>query len=120
MSARFLTPLRVEIDRRARKNFVRLTEPLIFETSWGQQFEVPVGFWTDMASVPPFGRPVYSRLEADTASAAVLHDWLLATACVPRWFADGIFFEGLKASGASPLKCTIMWAGVRAWGIIST
>ncbi len=54
----------------------RLTSPLIWTGTKGDQFTVPIGFVTDFATVPRFliwKTPPYGAY----TRAAVLHDWLL-------------------------------------------
>ncbi len=89
-------------------------KPLIFQGR-DQRFEVPVGFVTDMASVPrafwtlwpPVG--VYSL-------AAVLHDYLYATGIVSRKDADGIFRRAMRVSGTGRFTRWPLYWGVRLGG----
>lgn len=117
MAARFDNALRIELDRSGDKQAAILTEPLIFVTSWGYKIAVPDGFRSDLASIPRLGRVLLDRMEGDTASAAVVHDYLYTTHIAPRWMADGIFYEALAASGSPRWKRFLMWVGVRIGGL---
>jgi hypothetical protein len=82
-------------------------------------YTVPAGFLTDLASIPrllwtPLGHPA-----GRYAQAAVLHDWLLDVAAVPRARADRIFLEAMQVLGVPSLQRWLMYAGVRAWGMLT-
>ena len=112
---KFTSPLVVAIvpdDERP----VRLKEPLTFVTAWNYIIEVPIGFQSDLASIPRIARPFWSRLDGETAAAAVLHDYLYATHMTSRLQADNIFYEALNASGVRAFKRTVMWLAVRTFG----
>ncbi len=96
-----------------------LDKPLRYRSSnergGGRIFEVPVGFDTDLASVPWAFRRVAARWSA-SARAATLHDWIYRTAAVERGLADSIFWEGLRASGVNRFTAWAMWVAVWATG----
>jgi hypothetical protein len=81
---------------------------------------VPIGFNTDLASVPrPFWPlfPTHGRY----APAAVLHDWLYWAAQVgnepiDRGYADGVLRRASGDLGVSWPVRWAMWSGVRAGG----
>lgn len=76
---------------------------------------VPIGFETDLASVPRY--PLVFWLTGDVAhEEAVLHDWLYVTRQLPRSKADAIFREAMATTGKSAWRRWIMWAGVRVGG----
>jgi hypothetical protein len=77
---------------------------------------VPIGFKTDLASIPrvlwnvlpPLGR--YDR-------AAVLHDWLYRTGQgLTRSQADSVFREAMGVDGVGGLVRFTLYLGVRAGG----
>jgi len=76
---------------------------------------VPVGFHTDLASVPrplwafipPYGR--YIR-------AAIIHDYLYIKGGLPRRGADRVFLSLMKTDGVPFWKRTLMYAAVRGFG----
>ena len=74
---------------------------------------VPVGFQTDLVSVPAIARMFVSKL--DGVEASCLHDWHYSTKTVRRKTADRIFLEMLK--GVVPeYKRWAMYAALRAGG----
>ncbi|MDE2106452.1 MAG: DUF1353 domain-containing protein [Patescibacteria group bacterium] len=76
---------------------------------------VPVGFVTDLASVPkifwdilpPFGK--YTE-------AAVVHDWLYRRQFTTRKFADGCLRAGMKACGVPRWQVVVIYYAVRWFG----
>lgn len=48
--------------------------------------------------------------------AAALHDWLYATAMLPRADADRAFRQALRSCGVARWRSWLMWAGVRLGG----
>lgn len=82
-------------------------------------YTVPAGFLTDLASIP---RPLWTLLGHPAgryAQAAVLHDWLLEVAAVPRARADSIFLEAMEVLGVPRLQRRLMYLGVRAWDVLT-
>lgn len=78
---------------------------------------VPMGFKTDLASIPRIMWPVFSPSDYDSIAPAVLHDWhYCCVTKVSRKRADDIFYYGLIAHGMWPLKAYVYWVGVRASG----
>ena len=91
-----------------------LVEPIVYQGRT-QQFTVPVGFRTDLASVPRalvWLLPRYGRY----TRAAILHDFLWqkgADVGVSRPDADGIFRRAMRELGVPFLRRWMMWAAVR-------
>ncbi len=86
-----------------------------------EQFEVPAEFCTDFASVPTICTWLIPRYGVYTR-AAVLHDYLCQEAHVGRFNradADGIFRRCLRELGVSFTRRWLMWAAVRAGGLMS-
>lgn len=81
-----------------------------------RQFSVPVGFYTDFASVPRFMPIAYACLGDTAHEPAVVHDWLYYGAFTDRKTADDIFLEAMKAWGMSPWRYYPIYWGVRAGG----
>jgi hypothetical protein len=78
-------------------------------------FLVPVGFRTNLASVPRL--PVVYWLCGGRANKpAVLHDYLYSTGQVPREVADAVFREAMEVVGVPKAYRWLMWAGVRLGG----
>ena len=76
---------------------------------------VPVGFETDLASVPSVLSGVFHP-EGAWAKAAVVHDFLYKTAMVERLMADLIFWEAMQVLNVSrPIRLGFFFA-VRLFG----
>lgn len=74
---------------------------------------VPMGFETDLASVPRAFRNLVSKV--DGIEASVIHDWLYDRRLVPRDVADKVFFELLRDAVPAWKRWT-MYAAVRTFG----
>ncbi len=110
----FLTPLKLEIDRTQGWRGVRLIGPLVYRFDGGRIVVQP-GFHSVLASIPATLRWIVGKLEPH-ASAAVLHDYLYATALMPREAADRLFLEAMTNSGVGRIKRRAMFAAVRLFG----
>lgn len=76
---------------------------------------VPIGFYTDFASVPRLGL-LYSLLGNYAHQPAVIHDWLYYSALTTRKIADEILLEAMRDIGLSALKYWPIYWGVRLGG----
>ena len=76
---------------------------------------VPVGFKTDLASIP---RPLWFIVPPDGSytPAAVVHDYLYRTGLTDRATADRIFIEAMKHCGTWKVVRGAIYATVRAFG----
>jgi hypothetical protein len=97
-----------------------LVEPLVYRGN-RQEFVVPAGFRTDLATVPRVVVWLIARSGRYTR-AAVLHDWLVTEgirsgAVSPRE-ADGLFRRVMRELGVPVLRRWLMWTGVR-WGALT-
>lgn len=97
----------------------RLERPLRYQVNEVEIITVPVGFVTDLASVPIGFRnmfPVNSR----SRKAAGLHDYLYSLRGTenerPRAYCDKIFLQSMRACGVSWFKRNMMYAAVRGFG----
>jgi hypothetical protein len=93
-----------------------LVAPLVYQSDVaGQTFTIPVGFQTDLASVPRV--PIAYWLTGGTANMpAVVHDWLYTFKPIPRWMCDAVLKEASAVVGVEPWRYWLMWAGVRIGG----
>ena len=76
---------------------------------------VPAGFVTDLASTPKVLWSLFPPHD-DYAKAAILHDYLYATAKVSREEADYIFYEAMGVLGVPLWKRRIIYRAVRLFG----
>ena len=88
------------------------------EVGSGDTIEVPVGFVTDLGSVPqilwnlipPIGKPLRGY---------VLHDWLYFQQARSRAKSDGILLEAMGVAGVNWFKRWTIYLGVRSGGWIA-
>ncbi len=82
-----------------------------------ETIEVPVGFETDLASIPDMfrGVPGFSTTGA-SRRPAVLHDWLYYSGVRPRMEADALFYRALLAEGVREPIARIFYRAVRLGG----
>lgn len=87
------------------------------ELSSGRDVIIPIGFVTDLASVPrlfwPICPPYGKHLEA-----AVLHDFLIRNDW-SREKADREFMHAMRKAGVKRWRRMVMFWAVRAWAILS-
>ncbi|ENJ3383787.1 DUF1353 domain-containing protein [Salmonella enterica] len=95
----------------------RVHEPFAFYLSDDNSdvIEVPVGFVTDLATVP---RIFWILLPPDGkyAKAAIIHDYLYDNALRTKYEADRIFLDGMDVLGVPKWKRTVMYWAVRLFG----
>ncbi len=82
----------------------------------GRMFTVPVGFYTDFASVPRFMPLAYACLGDTAHEPAVVHDWLYYSAITSRKMADDILLEAMKTWGMPAWRSYPIYWGVRTGG----
>lgn len=115
MTARYLSPLRLESVAPGSKEKVVLA-PFVYDSDvLGTRITVPAGFKSDLASVPRLPL-AYLLFGGVSEEAAVIHDFLYSGGTVTRKQADDVFCEAMKAEGVSGWRRVPMWLGVRAFG----
>lgn len=78
---------------------------------------VPMGFTTDLASVPRFLWSIYSPNKANTIPAAIIHDYLyFCPGNLSRSEADAIFYSALIYKNVGVITAYKYWASVRLFG----
>ena len=112
---------RLCVDDETRPDFWVLEAPLIWiDTVYGR-VEVPVGFQTDLASIP---RPLRNLPSLDpnglSRRPAVVHDWLYAwrgwtKARADQFLRDALLAEGVSAVTAASFYYAVKWFGGSAW-----
>lgn len=115
MTARYLTPLRLESVAPGSKLKIVLSPFAYSSDVLDRIVTVPAGFETDLASVPRL--PVAYLLFGDASQeAAVIHDFLYSGGLVTRAQADEVFAEAMKAEGVAAWRRGPMWLAVRLAG----
>lgn len=112
----FLTRLALEVADDTDDGKWIVTKALIYQSDVAKiTVVVPVGFQTDLASVPRL--PVVYLLAGGTSNeAAVVHDWLYSSRMVDRATADAVLREASQVSGVPAWRRWMIWAGVRIGG----
>lgn len=95
-----------------------LSRPLAYLSRTERLFVVPAGFKTDLASTPRLLWPIIPPFGRHT-KAAVVHDYLYATAKVPRKRADRILYEAVLDADGSWCLAAVMYLGVRIGGWVA-
>jgi len=90
--------------------------PLQWREDNGELIVVPVGFRTDLASIPRLFRNLpFLDPNGISRRPAVLHDYLYSKQ-VTRISADYKLFKALRVEGASYATAWTFWAAVRCFG----
>ena len=80
-----------------------LSSPLVWEVGdaageIADEIEVPLGFFTDLGTIPSFGRWLFNPADPQCAQAFILHDWLLIQWGPERQIeAAGVLYQALRA-----------------------
>ena len=101
--------------------YYRLVEPLVYYTEViNREIVVPVGFVTDLESVPRWFPLAYSYLGHTSRRGGAIHDYLYrrdSDPIVGRAIADAVYREICGCVGNSSVQGWLKWCGVRAGGI---
>lgn len=79
------------------------------------KYSVPVGFKTDLASIPAALRPFFSRT-GKNRKPAVFHDHMYTVKFKTRQKCDEIFRQMLRDQGVGNFRAYLYYVGVRAGG----
>jgi len=112
----FITPLVVKIhskNPRQRELFL----PFTYITKSGDKIIIPIGFFTNFASVPRILWPILPQLD-QYGKAAVIHDYLYCTPSLryTRKQADNILKEACEELDVKPWKTRALYSAVRLFG----
>jgi hypothetical protein len=112
----FLTELQMENATGKDDGHWRLIAPLVYQSDVAKMtFTVPVGFVTDLASVPRV--PIAYLLAGGTSNeASVVHDFIYSTHPIDRATADAVLKEASLVTGVPVWRAAIMHWGVRVFG----
>ena len=80
--------------------------------------EVPSWYETDGASIPKFLCFLWSKVEPDSISSAILHNYLYHTQQYSLWKSDLIFLDALRVEWCNILKRYLLFIWVKLWGWI--
>lgn len=109
----FLDPLTVmEIDDSV---FAIFDHPFRYQSDLAGLITVPIGFYTDFASVPRIGI-IYSLLGDTAHEPAVAHDWLYYSALTTKEIADKVLLEAMGVIGIPAWRKYPIYWGVRLGG----
>lgn len=90
-------------------------EPTALDDGDLKRVSVPVGFVTDLASIPPLFWTAL-RPDGEYAHAAIIHDYLYWTQTTTRENADRIFRSAMESLRIDPATITAIYAAVRVGG----
>lgn len=99
--------------------FAICDHPFRYQSDLAGLLTVPVGFYTDFASVPRLGI-VYAMLGDRAHEPAVVHDWLYYAALTSREVADDVLMEAMVVLGLPfwqryPIYWGVRFGGWKAW-----
>ncbi len=93
-----------------------LTKPLVYKSDrLGTDVNVPSGFFTDFASIPPIVRG-FIPVNAKHRKAAVVHDFLIEAkswAWLEQSTKDAVLLEAMEVCGTRLTRRRAMYRGVR-------
>ena len=100
-------------------------EPLIYKSArFDVVVSVPVGFKTDLASIPRILPITYALTGGTAIKAALIHDYIYHYPVyhndkrkrLPRHLCDDIFYQIMCEEGVPKWRRNLMWLGVRVGG----
>jgi len=100
-------------------NRFRVIKQESYATQEGAEHIVPVGYVSDLTSIP---RPLWGFLPPHHfryRMAALFHDWLLEEG-FPRKYADNVFKEIMQYTGNNKIRTSIMYGAVRFWSFLKS
>lgn len=89
--------------------------PFRYQSDLAGLITVPVGFYTDFASVPRLGI-VYALLGDRAHQPAVVHDWLYYSAITAKAVADKVLLEAMIVIGIPWYQRWPIYLGVKVGG----
>ena len=116
MTTGFNTPLIAEFLRGDKSGRISVYEPLLYHYH-GANIIVPVGFWTDGASIPrALWAVVGSPLKGAYRDAAVIHDYCYYSGVFTKGESDKIFLQGMEDLGVGYIRRQAMYRAVQIGG----
>ena len=88
-----------------------------FSDKWSTHWDVPIGYATDGASIPPAFKPfIGGSWSEQYVPAAVLHDFYIRRLTSAPETVHRLFFHALLAKGVAPDRAKLMYWAVRNFG----
>ncbi|MFC3939168.1 DUF1353 domain-containing protein [Pseudomonas gingeri NCPPB 3146 = LMG 5327] len=113
-------PFESDLELRHRPGHTRwqVVRPLQYVTLDGRRIQVPIGYLSDLASVPRLARWLIDREEPAARRPSVLHDRIYTheTHRFTKAEADRIFYDALREEGMNTALAWLMWQAVRIGG----
>lgn len=107
----------LNLDEDASPDMWDIVSPLIWIDKVYGKLEVPVGFRTDLASIPrPFRGVPFLDPNGLSRRPAAAHDWLYAWRGWGKDKADQFLYDALIAEGASAAVARTFYLGVHWFG----
>ncbi len=119
-NARTFSPLIVELVQVNGKSRGRIHRPLVYRSSEGGKYVVPVDYLTDFASIP---RLLWSFLPpmGSYTKAAVIHDHAVEMQRAkgePRKPVDVLFYNAMRDEGTPRALASLIYYAVRFAAIV--
>lgn len=95
--------------------FAICDHPFRYQSDLAGLLTVPVGFYTDFASVPRLGL-IYAMLGDRAHEPAVIHDWLYYSAVTTREISDRVLMEAMVVMDLPFWQRYPIYWGVRVGG----
>ena len=116
MSKAQFSPLIYEdLTEKASQFWCRLAVDLRYTARDGRLYVVPLGFESNLASVPWWLRWLIAK-HGPWNACAVLHDWLYGQLDCSRFMADAIFRESMVCKGVGWFRRVIFFYALRIGG----
>ncbi len=108
----------LELRSLPRADAWEVTRPLQYFAPDSRLVVVPVGYRTDLASVPRLAWRIVPRDHALARRPAVVHDYLYThqTHRFTKSEADRVFYDALLEEGMPQPLAWLMWCAVRLFG----
>lgn len=91
----------------------KVTTPFTFDIGKGFYVNIPVGFVSDLASIPWPARNWFRPSDKRWAQAAVVHDYCCSNRLFSRSLCDHVFMEGMLVNGTPWYIAWSMYAFVK-------
>jgi len=111
----FTLPANVEMLSNERWKLITPFEYHVGTYPSNEVINVPIGFITDLASIPRVFWSIFPP-HGEYAKAAIIHDYLYENAINTKKYADDIFFEAMGVLGVCAWRKHLIYWAVRVFG----